>query len=181
MGFPNRCGRPFAVEATSFWWPRRRAPPPSRRCRVNPLAEELSRSMELTCGPPVDRGIARMIAAKGMIISYATQAGQTAADGQGRNSPYTMAFLKNIEATEEIGAVRSWPIPPCRNASKPSDRRFGRRMNRHLRRLRPNKKPNSRGGRRSSRKRASGRSDDAMAHTRADWWMLEREQQWQSG
>jgi hypothetical protein len=30
---------------------------------------------------------------------------QTAADGQGRNSPYTMAFLKNIETPEEIGTV----------------------------------------------------------------------------
>jgi hypothetical protein len=61
--------------------------------------------MELTRGPPVDRGIARMIAPTGMIISYATQAGHTAANGQGRNSPYTMAFLKNIETTQEIGAV----------------------------------------------------------------------------
>jgi formylglycine-generating enzyme required for sulfatase activity len=74
-------------------------------CRVNPLADELSRSMELTRGPPVDRGIARMVAPKGMIISFATQPNQTAADGQGRNSPYTMAFLKNIEAPEEIGTV----------------------------------------------------------------------------
>jgi hypothetical protein len=40
-----------------------------------------------------------------MIISYATQAGRTAADGRGRNSPYTMAFLKNVETTEEIGTV----------------------------------------------------------------------------
>jgi hypothetical protein len=40
-----------------------------------------------------------------MIISYATQAGLTAADGQGRNSPYTMAFLKNVETKEEIGTV----------------------------------------------------------------------------
>jgi uncharacterized protein len=74
-------------------------------CRVNPLADELSRSMELARSPPVDRGIARMIAPKGMILSFATQPNQTAADGQGRNSPYTMAFLKNIEAPEEIGTV----------------------------------------------------------------------------
>jgi hypothetical protein len=74
-------------------------------CRVNPLAEELSRALELTRGPPVDRGLARIIAARGMIISYATQAGQTAADGQGRNSPYTMAFLKNIETTDEISTI----------------------------------------------------------------------------
>jgi uncharacterized caspase-like protein len=71
-------------------------------CRVNPLADELSRSMEVTRGPPVDRGIARMVAPKGMIISFATQPNQTAADGQGRNSPYKMAFLKNIETTDEI-------------------------------------------------------------------------------
>jgi Caspase domain len=74
-------------------------------CRVNPLADELSRSMELTRGPPVDRGVARMIAPKAMIVSFATQPNQTAADEQGRNSPYTMAFLKNIKAPEEIGAV----------------------------------------------------------------------------
>jgi hypothetical protein len=74
-------------------------------CRVNPLADELSRSMELTPAPPVDRGIARMIAPKGRIISFATQPNQIAADGQGRNSPHTMAFLKNIEAPEQIGTV----------------------------------------------------------------------------
>jgi formylglycine-generating enzyme required for sulfatase activity len=74
-------------------------------CRMNPLADELSRVMGLTRGLPVDRGIAKMIAPTGMIISLATQPGQTAADGQGRNSPYTMAFLKNIERPEEIGAV----------------------------------------------------------------------------
>jgi uncharacterized caspase-like protein len=74
-------------------------------CRVNPLAEELSRSMELTRGPPIDRGLARIVAARGMIISYATQAGQTAADGQERNSPYTMAFLKNIESPDEISTI----------------------------------------------------------------------------
>jgi uncharacterized caspase-like protein len=74
-------------------------------CRVNPLAEELSRSMELTRGPSIDRGLARIIPPSGMIISYATQAGRTAADGRGRNSPYTTAFLKNIDTTEEIGTI----------------------------------------------------------------------------
>jgi hypothetical protein len=73
-------------------------------CRDNPLAEELSRSIEVTRGT-VDRGLARIIPPSGTIISYATQAGRTAADGRGRNSPYTMAFLKNIEANEEIGAI----------------------------------------------------------------------------
>jgi hypothetical protein len=74
-------------------------------CRDNPLAEELSRSMEASRGFTVDRGLARIIPPSGMIISYATQAGRTAADGRGRNSPYTMAFLKNIETKDEIGAI----------------------------------------------------------------------------
>jgi uncharacterized caspase-like protein len=74
-------------------------------CRDNPLAEELSRSTEASRGSTVDRGLARIIPPSGMIISYATQAGRTAADGRGRNSPYTIAFLKNIETKEEIGAI----------------------------------------------------------------------------
>ena len=40
-----------------------------------------------------------------MIVAYATQAGQTANDGNSRNSPYTTAFLKNIEAQDEIGTI----------------------------------------------------------------------------
>ena len=40
-----------------------------------------------------------------MIISYSTQAGRTAADGSGRNSPYTTAFLKHIEEKDEVGTV----------------------------------------------------------------------------
>ena len=40
-----------------------------------------------------------------MIVAYATQAGRTAEDGDGRNSPYTAAFLRNIEAKEEIGTI----------------------------------------------------------------------------
>jgi uncharacterized caspase-like protein len=40
-----------------------------------------------------------------MIVAYATQAGSIADDGDGRNSPYTTAFLKNIEAKEEIGTI----------------------------------------------------------------------------
>src|SRR6202011_3112580 len=37
--------------------------------------------------------------------AYATQAGRTADDGDGRNSPYTTAFLKNVETKEEIGTI----------------------------------------------------------------------------
>ena len=50
-------------------------------------------------------GLAKIDSPQGMIVAYATQAGRTADDGQGRNSPYTGAFLKNIEQSEEIGTV----------------------------------------------------------------------------
>src|SRR5262249_28537781 len=74
-------------------------------CRNNPLAETLKRSIGLTRAASLPRGLARIEAPIGTIISYATQAGQTAADGKGRNSPYTTAFLKHIEAPSEIGDI----------------------------------------------------------------------------
>jgi hypothetical protein len=73
-------------------------------CRDNPLAENLKRSAA-TRGVAIQRGLAKIDRAEGMVVSYATQPGQTAEDGQGRNSPYTTAFLKHIETTEEIGTV----------------------------------------------------------------------------
>jgi uncharacterized caspase-like protein len=41
----------------------------------------------------------------GTIVSYSTQAGRTAEDGNGRNSPYTTAFLKHIEDKDDITTV----------------------------------------------------------------------------
>jgi Caspase domain/YARHG domain len=73
-------------------------------CRDNPLAENLKRSIGKR-GGSIQRGLAKIEHAEGMVVSYATQAGMTAEDGQGRNSPYTAAFLKHIEAPEEIGIV----------------------------------------------------------------------------
>jgi len=73
-------------------------------CRNNPLAEALKRSIGLTRAASLPRGLARIEAPIGTIISYATQAGQTAVDGKGRNSPYTTAFL-SIEESREIGDI----------------------------------------------------------------------------
>ncbi len=57
-------------------------------CRDNPFA----RSMRST-----SRGLAIISTApEGTFISYATGPGQVAQDGDGRNSPYTGALLKNI-------------------------------------------------------------------------------------
>jgi formylglycine-generating enzyme required for sulfatase activity len=72
-------------------------------CRDNPLADAANRASGL--GLPIERGLAKMESPLGTIIAYATQAGQTAEDGSGRNSPYTAAFLRHIETPQEIGMV----------------------------------------------------------------------------
>lgn len=74
-------------------------------CRDNPLADQLKRSVGPTRSASVGRGLAKIDSPEGMIIAYATQAGSVADDGDGRNSPYTTAFLQNVEAKEEIGTI----------------------------------------------------------------------------
>jgi hypothetical protein len=74
-------------------------------CRDDPLAEQLRRSIGATRALPLQRGLAKIDTPQGMIVAYATQAGQTAEDGDGRNSPYTKAFLKHIEEQDEIGTI----------------------------------------------------------------------------
>src|SRR5262249_15371591 len=74
-------------------------------CRDNPLAEQLKRSIGTTRSASIGRGLAKIDSPEGMIIAYATQPGRTAEDGDGRNSPYTTAFLKNVETKEEIGTI----------------------------------------------------------------------------
>jgi hypothetical protein len=74
-------------------------------CRDNPLAEALKRSVGLTRAAIVQQGLAKIDSPQGMIVAYATQAGRTAEDGTGRNSPYTTAFLKHIGSPDEIGMV----------------------------------------------------------------------------
>jgi formylglycine-generating enzyme required for sulfatase activity len=54
-------------------------------CRNNPL----SRGMRSASG-----GLAKMDAPLGTFIAYSTAPGQTAADGEGKNSPYTAALAK---------------------------------------------------------------------------------------
>lgn len=73
-------------------------------CRDNPLAEDLKRSGRTRSGN-IGRGLSKMEAPLGTIISFSTQAGRTADDGRGRNSPYTTAFLKHIGEPQEIGEV----------------------------------------------------------------------------
>jgi uncharacterized caspase-like protein len=66
-------------------------------CRNNPFAERLSRMLTRTRDFGLSRGLAKIERTEGMVIAYATQANQVAADGRGRNSPFTAALIKEIE------------------------------------------------------------------------------------
>jgi uncharacterized caspase-like protein len=63
-------------------------------CRNNPFAT----SMKVTASSrSVGRGLSRIEAAQGTLISFAAKEGTVAADGEGRNSPYTAALLGNMK------------------------------------------------------------------------------------
>lgn len=64
-------------------------------CRDNPLARNLVRSMG-TRSASVGRGLAQVQSGVGTFISYATQPGNVALDGEGRNSPFSAALVKRI-------------------------------------------------------------------------------------
>lgn len=65
-------------------------------CRDNPLARNLARSMG-TRAVSVGQGLAEVKTGVGTMISFSTQPGNVALDGNGRNSPYTSALLQEIE------------------------------------------------------------------------------------
>jgi hypothetical protein len=74
-------------------------------CRNNPMVEQMQRAIGRQRAVRIERGLARIESSQGMIIAYSTQAGSTAEDGPGRNSPYTAAFLRRIEEPAEIGTI----------------------------------------------------------------------------
>jgi uncharacterized caspase-like protein len=68
-------------------------------CRNNPVVESLRRRASgetRNIGGGV-RGLARIDKTQGMVIAYSTAADEVAADGKGRNSPFTGAFLKRLK------------------------------------------------------------------------------------
>ena len=75
-------------------------------CRNNPLA----RSMQRTgASRSVSRGsfgdLDESLLGDETLVAYAAAAGTTAADGEGRNSPYTSALLAYLEQPLEIGLL----------------------------------------------------------------------------
>lgn len=76
-------------------------------CRNNPLAERFVRSISSgTRDVAAVRGFTRPEQTRGMVVAYSTQADDTALDGDGRNSPFTRAFLDELkEPGLEIGSM----------------------------------------------------------------------------
>jgi hypothetical protein len=64
-------------------------------CRNNPLARNLVRSMG-TRAVTEGGGLAPVASGVGTFLAYATQPNNVAADGQGRNSPFTAALKKHM-------------------------------------------------------------------------------------
>lgn len=68
-------------------------------CRNNPLAANLARRAGAARSLAVSQGLAQVNAvAANTLIAYSTQPGAVAADGTGRNSPFTAALLRHIGA-----------------------------------------------------------------------------------
>jgi Tfp pilus assembly protein PilF len=65
-------------------------------CRDNEGVQQLAANLPATKGGTVDRGFARVSGAFGTLVAFATQPDRVAADGDGRNSPFTKALLKHL-------------------------------------------------------------------------------------
>jgi uncharacterized caspase-like protein len=67
-------------------------------CRNNPVVNALRRKAtgEARSIGAVRGGLAKVDKAQGMVVAYSTAADEVAADGEGRNSPFTSAFLKRL-------------------------------------------------------------------------------------
>jgi uncharacterized caspase-like protein len=65
-------------------------------CRDNPLARNLARGMG-TRSTAIGTGLARVESGLGTLITFATQPGNVALDGAGKNSPFATGMLKHME------------------------------------------------------------------------------------
>ena len=65
-------------------------------CRDNPFANSLAQNKG-TRGAGTTRGLAKIERSQGMLIAYSTQPNAVAADGTGRNSPFTGALVRELQ------------------------------------------------------------------------------------
>lgn len=95
-------------------------------CRNNPLARNLARAMGTTRSATTDSGLAPIDSGVGTLFSFSTQPGNVALDGAGRNSPYSGALVRQINASQEdlfsiLIAVRNDVIRDTGNSQVPWD------------------------------------------------------------
>ena len=95
-------------------------------CRNNPLA----RSMQRTAATRTVSGgsfadLNENLLGDETLVAYAAAAGTTAADGRGRNSPYTAALLSHLQTPLEIGLlfrrVRAQVLAATNGAQRPHE------------------------------------------------------------
>ena len=95
-------------------------------CRNNPLARSMQRtaaSRTVSGGSFAD--LNEDLLGDETLVAYAAAAGTTAADGRGRNSPYTAALLEQLEQPLEIGLlfrrVRARVLASTNGAQRPHE------------------------------------------------------------
>jgi uncharacterized caspase-like protein len=64
-------------------------------CRDNPFANQMKRTLTVA-SRSVSRGLAAVEPEAGTLVVYAAKDGETALDGDGINSPFASAFVKNL-------------------------------------------------------------------------------------
>ncbi|WP_286192746.1 caspase domain-containing protein [Stappia sp. BW2] len=94
-------------------------------CRNNPFTENLARSMG-TRSSAVGRGLAKIGSGVGSLISFATQPGNVALDGDGKNSPFTSALIKHLgtpgqDVTRDLVMVRRDVLEATKGQQVPWD------------------------------------------------------------
>jgi len=73
-------------------------------CRDNPFAKTMTRSMASTRS--IGRGLAQIEPEGATLVAYAAKHGQVAQDGEGKNSPFVTALIKNLQVPGiEIGIL----------------------------------------------------------------------------
>ncbi len=92
-------------------------------CRDNPLARNLARAMG-TRSSDIGHGLAPVESGVGTLISFSTQPGNVALDGDGRNSPFAGALVKRLTTEGEdlssiLIAVRNDVMDATRNRQIP--------------------------------------------------------------
>ena len=95
-------------------------------CRNNPLARSMQRTAafrSVSGGSFAD--LNEDLLGDETLVAYAAAAGTTAADGRGRNSPYTAALLSHLETPLEVGLmfrrVRAQVLAETNGAQRPHE------------------------------------------------------------